>query len=478
MITSIVLSKLLQRWIHRVNKYNYDNHEQVHGDNIEHIELGKIYAIPSTPYLQDQPMLTEGKIIYNPPIDIDSSVRSNGSSPHKIDIEKKDIGDIVETIGCLVDTVIILYDVHFKHRHSAIARLMKGVQRQQRSKERLEQSKSNSGSDDDVDVDAYKEERTHTVRNEVKLIFLATSSKAKMELEAIQDVLLQENTVDRECIHIVSINDSNAEEEIMDYLRHEKENNEDDIGMADCPVMIDVYSKLLQNVHSRFSGKKGREKRKDVVLEFNTLKIIEKNEDIVQSESEELAIDKSDAMVEGNVSLDIYSKEEKSEFHENKKDVSDFEDHSPMTEYEINIDEMEDGINQMEGGVDTTLNDDGEVKDNFDFVSDSATYDAETESEVENNNEVGSTSKKSLEDTLAIKVHDIIQETEGLIRELEAKQNEVLMDIETKMPILSFGAEANRILMLSLQRFDDKDLMNSAENEKDKAAIIGEVIFL
>jgi len=68
---------------------------------------------------------------------------------------------------------------------------------------------------------------------------------------------------------------------------------------------------------------------------------------------------------------------------------------------------------------------------------------------------------------------ELVSNSEESILWLESKQDEILLDPDTKMPILEFGADADRILQEASQCFDRDDIRDLAAGTVDTDLIEG-----
>lgn len=68
---------------------------------------------------------------------------------------------------------------------------------------------------------------------------------------------------------------------------------------------------------------------------------------------------------------------------------------------------------------------------------------------------------------------ELLSNSEKSISWLESKQDEILLDPDTKMPILEFGSDAERILLEASQYFDHEDLRALANGNADTDLIEG-----
>ena len=76
-----------------------------------------------------------------------------------------------------------------------------------------------------------------------------------------------------------------------------------------------------------------------------------------------------------------------------------------------------------------------------------------------------------MKEVLEQKSNEIITEAQMMMDELEMKQDEVLLDITSKMPILQFGQEASKILKQVMSKFDDKKFLKGTKDILDSKSI-------
>ena len=76
-----------------------------------------------------------------------------------------------------------------------------------------------------------------------------------------------------------------------------------------------------------------------------------------------------------------------------------------------------------------------------------------------------------MKEVLEQKSNEIITEAQMMMDELEMKQDEVLLDITSKMPILQFGQEASNILKQVMSKFDDKKFLKGTKDILDSKSI-------
>mmetsp|Transcript_10170 Transcript_10170/g.11269 ORF Transcript_10170/g.11269 Transcript_10170/m.11269 type:complete len:756 (+) Transcript_10170:67-2334(+) len=433
--TSSVLVDLVTQWI-------YTNLVQTDATDFG---IGTILAIPP---LSNQSQLS-------PPSSSSSSViQGTFSHSQTIDttstttLNQNEIGNIVETIGCISNSVIILYDVNYENRQSVIVRLLKGIQRQNRSQKSIPSSSSSSG-------------------NNVNIIFLANSDNAVMELNAIKDVLIDDDDISNEMIEIIplSLSSYGDKEALQEFVETMIEDNVDcihDDKLVDGIVPIDALNKLVNTLHARLSGKKVKS-RIDFVCQ--TLKNIEKEEE--EEKYDDL--------------------EQENDLQEEEKPYKDVEEEEPNKDVEEETDEdlEKEGLEEEDRGKDQEepiVAEEEEIEEDFLAVeeeeeeqstnevvedeiqsrnsdNESIDFDIQKPTEIANRN--------ILEATLIQESKSIIEQSEQLMTELEMKQDQVLLEPETKMPILQFGKEAGNIIENVATAFDKQEIIELVNDTSD-----------
>ncbi len=455
-------SSILKKWVQQ--HLVVDNSGKNGDQNI--MDISSICAIPISSNADDNDSnekelyIQQGKWINN-----DHGSSSSSSSFTTSTLQKKDFCTIVETMGCLVDSVIVLYDAKFEHRHSAIVSLLKGIQRQQRSRKESKSTDDNGGGGNNKNSSKG-----------VDLIFLANSDRALLELDGMKDVLMDDNYGPIGSIYIMPViatgDDDDDDDidhdkcEVIDkYVRDimGKISSIDDNTIVERPVHIGAFHKLVQSVHLKLSGKKNSGNKK-VEIEFNTIQVKEEmqvvDEDMVKEDinrgnqldsnsSCEISNEngnESDNLTSTPSDNDNFVREIKLE-DEVKKETIQVEEKQTIEEKTINIDQT--GRSQKVIEKEKSQN-----------------YQSNTAED-----------RKALESVLVEKSEEIIQRANALMYELEKEQDEILLEPETKMPILHFGKVADGILRKTFYGFDDKDLSKFVQYNQDSEMLEGKLCF-
>ena len=442
---SIIFRDALQKWIHSRNCYYHNDIDGIDDtDDIHYsMEIGTIYAIHSS-----------SKVRYEYKIDCKLDSEEEWNSNKSTNNQQKDTGNIVETIGCLVDSVIVAYDGQLKYRQNAIIRLLKGIQRQQRSTNKKDSKGSSAGNSRNID-----------------LIFLANSNEAHVELEAIRDIIMSDDNTSIQSIQIVpvynvNINNDDEFDKYIDAIVDEIHCFDSGSGrrIAESPVQINSFIKLIQSVHFKLSGKKNC-----VEENVNVCNIIE-TETEVQAPTPSIG-HTSSTENEGSIIDD--DKEDNMEIIDDV--TNDVQDHPEEHHSSIEMDSV-DEYTSSEVEDDEIMNLDGAHVTSETFVV--HPHIDEIEDEVPSPSLTTPVDVKSssriLEEILVKKSNDITQQAEKQMDELEMKQDEVLLEIEKTMPILQFGSEAGNILKQVSCSFDDGDVLSSIKNMADSDIVESE----
>lgn len=218
------------------------------------------------------------------------------TSSHFASDINQDVCDTAETIGCLADTIILIYDSTCVHRQKAIVRLIKGIERQRASNIK-------SGRDGNKHVNV--------------LIFSADD--ALEELEAIRDVVSEGDDDLGDMIQIVSISGEENGDNCDDYALLEGLDNCEDIllktyheaSLGEKDVPINSFPLLVRAIDTKFrdGGQTGKK------ILFDTLKIgfVEEEEEEEEGESEDEKMSAGDEMERAVDAFDEEQIEEESE---------------------------------------------------------------------------------------------------------------------------------------------------------------------
>jgi hypothetical protein len=248
---------ILEKWI-KPQIIDLDKHKAQHqgkktSDEAASILIGSIIAIPANANIDNMDFL-EGSF-YSPlltPSSVASSSQSSSLSSSSTSSHNQQdalLGDMAETIGCLVDCIILFYDTTCSHRQTAIVRLVKGLERQKASNE------SSARKDKDIHI-----------------LILAKDDEAMEELYAIRNVLTEGDEKLGEMIQIVPIKlhfsskDSNAELGVLKIVRDLLANVVDQSVHHKEFVPMDEFPQFAKRVYSKLGGKVDEQSR-DFVMQ-------------------------------------------------------------------------------------------------------------------------------------------------------------------------------------------------------------------
>jgi hypothetical protein len=222
----------------------------------EIVQRGEILAVPSRFHSKEMEFL-EGSFII-------SSKLEGGQQQH--DGDDKGLGDIVETIGCLVDCIVLFYDTSFSARQSCIVRLIKGIERQR-----------NSGS---ISQGQQNEEKIADKGNstKVQIVILAMDPAAHEELIAIKDVIGEGDEELGNMIHIVPFESHRMHPEVMRNVLIQTVERTANVNAA---VPMALFPRLAKRVYSRVgwaSHQNKTGKRAEIVFETRRLGLKEKKQ--------------------------------------------------------------------------------------------------------------------------------------------------------------------------------------------------------
>jgi hypothetical protein len=514
-----VMQSLLENWIQSRNFYSSQQNAKTGTTTTNtntHVfrqnnDFGTIYAIPLSSTSTSTSSITNSFHEYTIPF-----------NQHQQEEErnKRTIGSIVETIGCLVDTIIILYDVQCPFRQRVIIRLLKGVQRQEQKERQKQQQHSIDNNNENDDGN-----KGWNNRNIINMIFLAQGKQAELELNAIRDILLKENEIPNiDAMQIIPIHENNdissSSSIIQDQLTvsffkmYSKQKKRSNL------LSITSFYKLIHSVYSKLLSGMSSDIPKNVVETIGAVEFIENNhgmtnlveeeEDNIDSvndvddEEEEVLLDDdgshddslndNDVVDDERMNQEIkYDNNEKEDFEEEKYEEEEMLDHAKKTtislssEYDdeevINLDEDETFavVNDVDNEEEESISDNCETTTTI-ATSQTPSTNSKTQEkgdeQTENNKAstettLSSTEQQQIIDDLVTKSNEVIQHAENLMDELEMKQDEVLLDIETKMPILQFGSETSKILKQIINLFDNKKLSKRIKDKLDTNFVNG-----
>lgn len=213
-------------------------------DHASEAYKGKIIAIPSH-LMTGETEFLEGTFTMS---SLDTRQQDGGTI----------LGDIVETVGCLADCIILCYDVSYSSRQSCIVRLIKGVERQRNSYVSSDGERDNAHD--------KKEEGNEGKSATVQILFLAMDQDAQEELIAIKDVIGEGDADLGDRIHIIPCGTSKGNEEL---LRNVLDRVTGQTANVHAAVPLDLFPKLAKRVFSRV----GKDIVKGETLAFETRRL-------------------------------------------------------------------------------------------------------------------------------------------------------------------------------------------------------------
>jgi hypothetical protein len=276
LVSSFVMEKWMKpQWEKILVGSRDDRRRGEDGNDDDVIQRGKLLAIPSR-FLSEDLEFLEG-----------SFVVSSSELEKEQDYEDGDkgLGDIVETIGCLVDCIVIFYDTSFSARQSCIVRLIKGIERQRNSG--FLQEKSERGSDDnDDDEQKMKQNKIGNKENiscnRIQIIMLAMDPAAHEELIAIKDVIEEGDEELGNMIRIVPLESHQGHQEVMRQVLLDTVEHATKVNAA---VPMKFFPNLAKRVYSRVGWATTHQKknnnnkaRADIVFETRRLGVKEKKQ--------------------------------------------------------------------------------------------------------------------------------------------------------------------------------------------------------
>lgn len=247
-----------------------DGNDGHHDDDV--IQRGKLLAIPSRFLSQDLEFL-EGSFV------VSSSELEKEQDDEDGD---KGLGDIVETIGCLVDCIVIFYDTSFSARQSCIVRLIKGIERQRNSG--FIQGKSEKGSYDDDNNEQTIGSKENISSNRIQIVILAMDPTAHEELIAIKDVIEEGDEELGNMIRIVPLESHLVHQDVMRQVLLDTVEHATKVNAA---VPMKLFPNLAKRVYSRVGWATTHQKknknnnnkaRADIVFETRRLGVKEKKQ--------------------------------------------------------------------------------------------------------------------------------------------------------------------------------------------------------
>mmetsp|Transcript_16355 Transcript_16355/g.30978 ORF Transcript_16355/g.30978 Transcript_16355/m.30978 type:complete len:703 (-) Transcript_16355:3832-5940(-) len=244
---SPLVSFVMEKWIKPQLKFLTDRNRgnRVHGGGggEEYRQQGKILAIPSSRVTsaEDHPVeFLEGSFVV-PSLQVENEQDHNDNDED----EDKGLGDVTETIGCLVDCIVLFYDTSFSARQKCIVRLIKGIERQRNSVSFMQEHDGDANHDDDNHAGTGN-------KSNVQIIILAMDQSAHEELVAIKDVISEGDKELGDMIYIVPYRRSHQDhQEVEGVLRNVLIRAVDHTEKVNAAVPMGLFPKLAKRVYSR-----------------------------------------------------------------------------------------------------------------------------------------------------------------------------------------------------------------------------------
>ena len=383
-------------------------------------------------------------------------------SNHDSDV-LEDFGNMAETIGCLSNIIVILYDTSNENRQKAVVRMIKGIERQKKSS------------------DFYKS---------VDIIILAVDENAEKELNVIRNVLKDGNEDIYQSLQILPV--KSDPQIIKDALREA----EYAAIVSKASVPVDIFPKLVKSVFSKLGGTSNGDK---IIVQGNILKDNRLTFASDVDEDKDSLDDLQETSHEANNDVQELKNQDDDDL---PIDNMNIEDNNRMNDEEV------DSMNSI---MDESLKDEEYKKDsstiapeandsssNADLPNDDITASNEDSKEAimtEEENEVTNaespeelhdvntetpasidrTPSADMEDKvsddlkeyIADKVTSIIEAGETMLADIETRQDDVLLNPDSKMPILEFGRDANNLLLNAKEVFDEQSVRDLIKNDNE-----------
>ena len=349
-----------------------------------------------------------------------STIVENSGDFSRGRIKSQDYGAVLETMGCLVDSIFLLYNSSLSDRHTYIARLLKGFERQ-------------------------KQRVLSSGRSKVVNIFLiADGDDAVKEVKALKKAILDyENGEGSELwgvhIHIIPFTKEEViegfEEDICNHqslmkkIWGSKISQLDFDESQDGDISIEIFQHLVQQIHSSLRREKSAFK-----FAFDSVTVGIK--DKVFEEAEVFINDDNGNEVDDVVSVTINTPGGKELMKDKIETSSDFNEAAISDAEGRQQQQTSDSIPEIE-----QLRTEDSAPENVRTMSD--------KKEVKNPN----TSTEKYQGFLKVSSEKLLLKARERIQKLEAKQDEILLDPDSKMPILEFGSDAGSILKEALEYF-------------------------
>ena len=360
------------------------------------MESGAIVAIPHTTLFEDFGKFSRGRI------------------------KSQDYGAVLETMGCLVDSIFLLYNSNLNDRHTYIARLLKGFERQ---KQRVLPSGRSKV---------------------VNIFFMADGDDAVREVEALKEAIVEyEGDEGKEQwgidVHVISF-----EKEVLKGIEGGNCNHEnviDEISKIDFEksqngdISIEIFQHLVQQIHSSLAREPSASKFefdsvvfgiKDEVIEAQVFM----DDDSGNEEQKVISAARNEPSSEESMNDSLHHR------------VESLSDANEATESQIEVRQQQPILNSMPSEV-------GELQ-----IENSATEHVTT---LNDNKEVEDPNLaiERYQDLLKVSLEELLSKARERIEKLETKQDEILLNPALSMPILEFGTDANLIFKEALDFFEE-----------------------
>lgn len=375
------------------------------------LKMGSLVAIPTTTTTTTTHIDTTNN---------DFKETSFLTSSHFTSDLNQDVCDTAETLGCLADTIILLYDTTCIHRQKAIIRLIKGIERQRAS---------HAGKHANKHVD----------------VIILSKDDALEELDAIKEVVSEGDEELGDMIQIIPISGDDGVLEGLESARDLLAERYQEVSLEERDVPLISFPLLVRAVYTKFGG--SEETGKKVVFDTRKVDFVEEEEEEeIQPEEDDkeetvkeqdvgevTSVEELDNELEAEVDEGVQEEEEEEAVEEPyAQEVSPVEELANKLEINVEEDEAE----QLE-----------EVEDEQDVVEEQVVEEVAPVEEL----------NKELEVIVEEKTEQFAVDTDSQLSTLENKQDEVLLD-EKKMPILEFGRDAGNILKVASNVFNTREV--------------------
>lgn len=362
----------------------------------------------------------------------------------------KDLGNMAETIGCLSNIIVVLYDTSNQYRQKAIVRMIKGIERQKKSS------------------DFYKS---------VDIIILAVDENAEKELNVIRNVLKDGNEDIYQSLQILPL--TTDPQIIKDTLR------EAEYGaiVSKATVTVDIFPKLVTSVFSKLGDSSDSEK---ISIQHHTLKnnrLSNIASDLDQGIDLENNVKESRAQDVHNLQMDMNSIADEDHISDNEVESMNMpmdqslvneecEDESSVTTPENNessskANVKDDNIteNKVDSKDDSVPEEHMQLQSAEEVLAESTDQAAQIERDplIVKEDEVS----KAFREYITEKGESIVKTGESILADIESRQDDVLLNFDSKMPILEFGRDANNLLVNAKEVFDQQSVRDLIKDDTD-----------